>query len=72
MRSTDCSEASAGLTSLLAEVDTNERQRVYRAAGVHLRYQRSTERETVTASFRMSDESPAWGCCRVSEGGMDP
>ncbi|HEY6319384.1 MAG TPA: hypothetical protein VI462_16055, partial [Acidimicrobiia bacterium] len=25
-----------GLTALLAEADTNERQRVYRAAGVHL------------------------------------
>jgi site-specific DNA recombinase len=58
-------EGVGGLTTLLAEADTNERQRVYRAAGIHLRYQRSAEGEKITASLRIPDESPAWGLSRV-------
>ncbi len=61
-------EGVGGLTPLLAEADTNERQRVYRAAGVHLRYQRSAEGEKVTASLRVPDESSAWGLLRVGGG----
>jgi len=45
-------EGVGGLTSLLAESDTAERQRVYRSAGVHLRLHRSEEGERVTASLR--------------------
>jgi hypothetical protein len=46
-------EGVGGLTALLAHSDTAERQRVYRAAGVHLRYQRSEEGERITASLRV-------------------
>jgi hypothetical protein len=38
---------------MLAKADSAERQQVYRAAGVHLRYQRSEEGERVTASLRV-------------------
>jgi site-specific DNA recombinase len=61
-------EGVGGLTTLLAEADTNERQRVYRAAGIYLRYQRSAEGEKITASLRIPDESPAWGLSRVGGG----
>jgi hypothetical protein len=53
-----------GLTTLLAHSDTAERQRVYRAAGVCLRYQRSKEGEKVIASLRV-------GLSRVG-GPIDP
>ena len=46
-------EGVGGLTTLLATSDTAERQLVYRAAGVHLRYHRSEEGEKVTASLRV-------------------
>jgi site-specific DNA recombinase len=46
-------ESVGGLTALLASSDTAERQRVYRAAGVHLRYHRSEEGEKITASLRV-------------------
>jgi hypothetical protein len=42
-----------GLTALLAKSDAQKRQHVYRAAGVHLRYQRSEEGDKVTASARV-------------------
>ncbi|MGH9071403.1 MAG: hypothetical protein ACRDX8_09650 [Acidimicrobiales bacterium] len=42
-----------GLTTLLAESDTQERQRVYRSAGVHLRYERTDLGEKVTACLRV-------------------
>jgi hypothetical protein len=44
-------EGVRGLTALLADSTSAERQRVYRAPGVHLRYQRSEEGERVTASL---------------------
>jgi hypothetical protein len=40
-------EGVGGLTTGLATSDTAERQHVYRAAGVHLRYHRSEEGEKV-------------------------
>jgi hypothetical protein len=43
------------LTTVLATSDTAERQLVYRAAGVHLRYHRSEEGER-------SRQPCAWGC----------
>ena len=46
-------EGVGGLTALLANSNSAERQRVYRAAGVHLRYQRSEEGERITASLRV-------------------
>ena len=46
-------EGVGGLTAMLAKADSAERQQVYRAAGVHLRYQRSEEGERVTASLRV-------------------
>ena len=46
-------EGVGGLTAVLATSDTAERQLVYRAAGVHLRYHRSEEGEKVTASLRV-------------------
>ncbi len=46
-------EGVGGLTTLLAHSDTAERQRVYRAAGVCLRYHRSEEGEKVIASLRV-------------------
>jgi len=46
-------EGVGGLTAMLAKADSAERQQVYRAAGVHLRYQRSEEGELVTASLRV-------------------
>jgi len=46
-------EGVGGLTALLANSNSAERQQVYRAAGVHLRYQRSEEGERITASLRV-------------------
>jgi hypothetical protein len=46
-------DSLGGLTALLADSGTAERQRVYRAAGVCLRYQRSAEGEKITASLRV-------------------
>jgi site-specific DNA recombinase len=46
-------EGVGGLTALLANSNSAERQHVYRAAGVHLRYQRSEEGERITASLRV-------------------
>jgi site-specific DNA recombinase len=46
-------EGVGGLTSMLAKADSAERQEVYRAAGMHLRYQRSEEGERITASLRV-------------------
>jgi site-specific DNA recombinase len=46
-------EGVAGLTAVLATSSTAQRQRVYRAAGVHLRYHRSEEGEKVTAALRV-------------------
>jgi len=40
-------------TALLAEAYTTVRQRVYRSAGVHLRYQRTERGEKVTACLRV-------------------
>ena len=62
-----------GLTALLVKSDAAERQHVYRAAGVHLRYQRSEEGEKVTASLRVGlfrvgggtltiNPPPVWEC----------
>jgi site-specific DNA recombinase len=42
-----------GLTALLGEADTEVRQRVYRSAGVHLRYQRTEKGEKITACLRV-------------------
>jgi len=60
-------EGVGGLTALLTESDTAERQRVYRAAGVHLRYQRTEEGEKVTASLHVGLFRVGGG---VSEGGL--
>jgi hypothetical protein len=49
----DLLEGVGGLTTVLAHSDAAERQRVYRAAGVCLRYQRSEEPEKVIASLRV-------------------
>ncbi len=46
-------ESVGGLTVLLAEADTKIRQRVYRSAGVHLRYQRTERGEKITACLRV-------------------
>jgi hypothetical protein len=46
-------EGVGGLTAVLATSDTTERQLVYRAAGLHLRYHRSEEGEKVTVSLRV-------------------
>jgi hypothetical protein len=46
-------EEVGGLTALLANSNSTERQQVYRAAGVHLRYHRSEEGERITASLRV-------------------
>ncbi len=46
-------ESVGGLTVLLAEADTKIRQRVYRSAGVHLRYQRTEKGEKITACLRV-------------------
>jgi hypothetical protein len=66
---------------MLEKADSAERQQVYRAAGVHLRYQRSEEGERITASLRVGlfrvgggirintvglfDASRAWGSSHV-------
>ncbi|MGH9070860.1 MAG: hypothetical protein ACRDX8_06775 [Acidimicrobiales bacterium] len=42
-----------GLTGLLAEANTQESQRVYRSAGVHLRYERTGVGKKVTACLRV-------------------
>jgi hypothetical protein len=49
----NCSKESVDSLRCLAKADSAERQQVYRAAGVHLRYQRSEEGERVTASLRV-------------------
>jgi hypothetical protein len=46
-------EGVGGLTALLANSNSAERQQVYRAASVHLRHQRSEEGERITASLRV-------------------
>ncbi len=46
-------ESVGGLTALLAEADTKIRQRVYRSAGVQLRYQRTERGEKITACLRV-------------------
>jgi hypothetical protein len=46
-------EGVGGLTAVLATSSTAQRQHVYRAAGVHLRYHRSEEGEKVTAALRV-------------------
>jgi len=46
-------EGVGGLTAVLATSRTAQRQHVYRAAGVHLRYHRSEEGEKVTAALRV-------------------
>jgi len=46
-------EGVGGLTAVLATSTTLQRQHVYRAAGVHLRYHRSEEGEKVTAALRV-------------------
>jgi DNA invertase Pin-like site-specific DNA recombinase len=69
-------EGIGGLTQLLAESDTDGRQRVYRSAGVHLCYERTSDGEKVTASLRVPqginvqslDQFPAWGLSRVGGG----
>jgi hypothetical protein len=46
-------EGVGELTAMLAKAGSAERQHVYDAAGVHLRYQRSEEGERITASLRV-------------------
>jgi hypothetical protein len=61
-------ESVGGLTVLLGEADTEIRQRVYRSAGVQLRYQRTEMGETITACLRVglfrvggrTDRKPDW------------
>jgi hypothetical protein len=50
-------EGVGGLSALLANSNSAERQQVYRAAGVNLRYQRSEEVERITASLRRGVDS---------------
>jgi site-specific DNA recombinase len=46
-------ESVGGLAALLREADTEIRQRVYRSAGVHLRYQRTEMGEKIIACLRV-------------------
>jgi hypothetical protein len=46
-------EGVGRLTTVLAASDTAERQRVYRAVGVHLRDHRTEEGEKITAALRV-------------------
>ena len=53
-----------GLTAVLATSDAAQRQVVYRAAGVHLRYHRSEEGEKITAALRVGLFRVGGGVCR--------
>jgi site-specific DNA recombinase len=61
----DLLEEVGGLTSLLAEADTEDRRHVYQAACVHLRYKRTESGEKITASLRV-------GFSRVGGGTSTP
>lgn len=54
-----------GITALVAESDTRERQRVYRSAGVHLRYERTDMGEKVTACLPLRLFRVGGGLCHL-------
>jgi hypothetical protein len=60
------------VTTVLATSDTAERQLVYRAAGVHLRYHRSEEGEKVTAALRVGLSRVGGPTCPGSDWRLGP